>query len=258
MDKISQCISAIFEDYKNDTSKIEECITKIKSLYFEDIGFAKIDHHRTLRRDFPEVIYGMGKTKEQILEIAQRMLHYSNVLLVTKTNKEVYTFLNKKIENLYFNEQASFIYTVPDDLEDDLKDGIILICAGTSDVPIAEEAFITAYLMGNRVQKIYDVGVAGIHRLLNYKEELYKANVIIAVAGMDGALPGVVSSLVNCPVIGVPTSIGYGASLNGLAPLLTMLNSCSPGLSLVNIDNGFGGGYCAGIINRKITQNSEK
>ncbi len=256
MDKINELISGILENYKNDTSKIEECIYKIKSLYFEDIGFAKIDHHRNLRRDFPEVIYGMGKTKEQIFDIAQRMLEYSKILLITKTDKEVFAFLNKEIKNLSFNPQSNCIYKAPDDLEDNLKEGIILICAGTSDVPIAEEAYITAYLMGNKVKKIYDVGVAGIHRLLNYKEELFKANVIIAVAGMDGALPGVVSSLVNCPVIGVPTSIGYGAGLNGIAPLLTMLNSCSPGLSLVNIDNGFGGGYCAGIINRKITQHS--
>ena len=258
MDKISKIISEILENYKNDHSKIEESILKIKSLYFEDIGFAKIDHHRILRRDFPEVIYGLSKTKEQILDIALKILESSKILLVTKTNPEVFDFLNKKIKNLCFNPLSNSIYAVPEGLDEELKEGIVLICAGTSDVPIAEEAYITAYLMGNKVKKIYDVGVAGIHRLLSYKEELFQANAIIAVAGMDGALPGVVSSLVSCPVIGVPTSIGYGAGFNGVAPMLTMLNACSPGLSIVNIDNGFGGGYCAGVINRKIADKNKK
>ena len=153
---------------------------------------------------------------------------------------------------MLFNELSKSIYMTSPDHDKRLKKGITLICAGTSDIPIAEEAYVTAYLMENDVSKIYDVGVAGLHRLLSYKKEIMDAKVIIAVAGMEGALPGIVSSISNCPVIGVPTSIGYGTGLKGLSAMLTMLNSCSPGLSVVNIDNGFGAGYIAGVINRQI------
>jgi len=256
---INTILINILNQYKNNELNQEEILSKIKEIYFEDIGFAKIDHHRELRRGFPEVIFGANKTPKQILEIAKRILKYSSTLLVTKTTKECFDFLRSELENvgesknIAFNPLAGVIYTIPPkDHDKDLKKGIIVICAGTSDIPVAEESAITAYLMGNDVEKIFDVGVAGIHRLLNYKNEILAANVIVAIAGMEGALPGIVSSISKCPVIGVPTSVGYGMNLKGLSSLLTMLNSCSPGLSVVNIDNGFGAGYIAGLINKKI------
>jgi len=249
---LNTIIEELLENFKNDKLSKEDFKTKIKEIYFEDIGFAKIDHHRKLRRGFTEVIYGANKTSFQILEIAKKMLKYSDTLLVTRTNREVFNLLNKEIENLNYLEDAQIIYLKSKDHDLSLKDGIVIVCAGTSDIPVAEEAYMTSYLMGNNVKKIYDVGIAGIHRLISFKDELLKANIIVAVAGMEGALPGLVSSLVECPVIGVPTSVGYGAGFNGISPLLTMLNSCSPGLSVVNIDNGFGAGYIAALINKKI------
>jgi pyridinium-3,5-biscarboxylic acid mononucleotide synthase len=247
---INKIIKTLLNSFKEGRIGEEEAVLKIRELYFEDIGFAKIDHHRILRRGFPEVIYGEGKTPEQILGITKKILKYSNVLLVTRTNAGVYDLLRKEIKDIKFNSESNIIYTAPDIPEDKLRKGITVICAGTSDISVAGEAAITAYLMGNKVEKIYDAGVAGIHRLLNFKDKLSKSNVIVAVAGMEGALPGVVSSMVNCPVIGVPVSTGYGASFGGISPMLTMLNTCSPGVLVVNIDNGFGAGYSAGIINR--------
>lgn len=249
---INKIVEELLNSFKEGRINKEEAILKVKEIYFEDIGFAKIDHHRLLRRDFPEVIYGDGKTPDQILAIAKRILKYSPILLITRTATETYTLLKKEINNLEFNETANIIYTPLDIPDDKLHEGITVICAGTSDISIAEEAAVTGYLMKNKVAKIYDIGVAGIHRLTSYKDELKRSNVIVAVAGMEGALPGVVSSMVNCPVIGVPTSKGYGSSFKGLSPLLTMLNSCSPGVVVVNIDNGFGAGYAAGIINGAI------
>ncbi len=250
--EINRIIGRLLENYKEEKINKEDAISKIKEMYFEDIGFAKIDHHRLLRRDFPEVIYGTGKTPEQILEIAKKILNYSPVLLVTRTTIETFKLLKKEIKNIKFNSRSNIIYTPLDIPDGNLSEGITVICAGTSDISVAEEAAVTAYLMKNKVRKIYDVGVAGIHRLVSFKDELNRSNVIIAVAGMEGALPGVVSSMVDCPVIGVPTSVGYGTSFKGISPLLTMLNSCSPGVVVVNIDNGFGAGYAAGIINRVI------
>lgn len=249
---INTIIKRLLDSFQEGRIKKEDVISKIKEIYFEDIGFAKIDHHRLLRRDFPEVIYGANKTPEQILEIAKKILNYSSVLLVTRTTIEVFRLLKKEIKNIKFNSRSNIIYTPLDIPDDNLSEGITVICAGTSDINVAEEAAITSYLMKNKVKKIYDVGVAGIHRLVSFKDELNRSNVIVAVAGMEGALPGVVSSMVDCPVIGVPTSVGYGTSFKGISPLLTMLNSCSPGVVVVNIDNGFGAGYAAGIINRVI------
>ncbi|MBA7482747.1 Pyridinium-3,5-biscarboxylic acid mononucleotide synthase [subsurface metagenome] len=250
--EINRIIERLLENYKEEKINKEDAISKIKEMYFEDIGFAKIDHHRLLRRDFPEVIYGTGKTPEQILEIAKKILNYSSVLLVTRTTIETFKLLKKEIKNIKFNSRSNIIYTPLDIPDGNLSEGITVICAGTSDISVAEEAAVTAYLMKNKVRKIYDVGVAGIHRLVSFKDELNRSNVIIAVAGMEGALPGVVSSMVDCPVIGVPTSVGYGTNFKGISPLLTMLNSCSPGVVVVNIDNGFGAGYAAGVINRVI------
>ena len=251
---INKIINTLLNNFKDGTINKEEVISKIKEIYFEDIGFAKIDHHRGLRRGFPEVIYGAGKTPEQILGIAKKILNYSNILLITRTTAEVYNLLKKEIKNIKFNLESNIIYTLPHVPDIKLSKGITVICAGTSDISVAEEAALTAYLMGNRVERIYDIGVAGIHRLISFKDELSKSNVIVAVAGMEGALPGVVSSMVDCPVIGVPTSAGYGASFGGISAMLTMLNSCSPGILVVNIDNGFGAGYSAGIINKLTRQ----
>ncbi len=247
---INKLIEGFLDNYKKGEISTDDFLKNIKDLYFEDIGFAKVDHHRILRRDFPEVIYGTNKTADQILEISQKILKYSKILMITRTDEDVYLMLKKKLKDVRLEFSSGIIYTPLDIEENKLKEGVTVICAGTSDMNIADEAAITAYLMKNRVNKIYDVGVAGIHRLMNYKDQLQGSNVIVAVAGMEGALPGVVGAMVECPVIAVPTSIGYGANLGGIAPLLTMLNSCSPGVSVVNIDNGFGAGYSAGIINR--------
>jgi NCAIR mutase (PurE)-related protein len=249
--QINIILESLLKDYKKGSISEKDFISEIKNIYFEDIGFAKVDHHRSLRRNFPEVIFGQNKTYNQILEISKKILNYSEILLITRTGQDIYGQLKKEIPGILFNENAGAIYTPLKKPDEELKDGVTVICAGTTDVPVAEEAALTAYLMGNRVKKIYDVGIAGIHRLLNFKDELYSSNVIVAVAGMEGALPGVVSSIVDCPVIGVPTSVGYGASFGGLAQLLTMLNSCSPGICVVNIDNGFGAGYAAGLINNR-------
>jgi len=249
--EIGKILNDLLEKFKDELITKEELIKKIKEIYFEDIGFAKIDHHRELRRGFPEVIFGANKTVQQTVEIARRILNYSNTLLITKTNNDCYMQLKKEFSGLLFNEPSQSIYMTSTDHDKRLKKGIILMCAGTSDIPVAEEAYITAYLMENDVSKIYDVGVAGLHRLLSYKKEIMDARVIIVVAGMEGALPGIVSSMSNCPVIGVPTSIGYGTGLKGMSSILTMLNSCSPGLAVVNIDNGFGAGYLAGMINKQ-------
>jgi NCAIR mutase (PurE)-related protein len=249
---LNNIIEELLENYKNNEISKEFFKEKIKEIYFEDIGFAKIDHHRKLRRGFTEVIYGANKTPLQVLEITKKILKYSDTLLITRTNRDTFDLLSREIDGLYFIEDAGIIYSKNKNHDLDLKDGVVIVCAGTSDIPVAEESSMTCYLMGNKVIKIYDVGIAGIHRLLSFKDELVKANVIVAVAGMEGALPGMVSSFVECPVIGVPTSVGYGAGFKGISPLLTMLNSCSPGLSVVNIDNGFGAGYIASLINKKI------
>jgi hypothetical protein len=253
--EIEKIIKELLDGYKQGKVNKNNVVSKISEIYFEDIGFAKIDHHRLMRREFPEVIYGEGKTPQQILEIAKKILNYSSILLITRTDIKVYSLLKKQINKVKLIFRSNIIYTQMDIPEDKLKEGITVLCAGTSDIDVAEEAAVTGYLMKNRIKKIYDVGTAGIHRLLSYREELNRSNVIIAVAGMEGALPGIVSSMVSCPVIGVPTSVGYGSSFNGLSPLLTMLNSCSPGVVVVNIDNGFGAGYTAGIINGVIEKN---
>lgn len=255
---ITNIISKLLDQYKEGKLDKDSVISKISEFYFEDIGFAKVDHHRLLRRSFPEVIYGKNKTPEQIVKIAKKILKYSPILLITRTNKQAYQLLCEEIDNIKFNEEANLIYTPLDVPDDKLKEGITVVSAGTTDIPVAEEAAITSYLMRNKVKKIYDVGIAGIHRLLRYKKELTNSNVIVVVAGMEGALPGVVASLVKCPVIGVPTSVGYGASFGGLSQLLTMLNSCSPGVVVVNIDNGFGAGYTAGIINNMLCYEGKK
>ncbi len=210
---------------------------------------ARIDIGREKRRGFPEVIFCPGKTIKQIEQIAECILRYNDTLLLTRTNEEIFEKIKKLAPKAVYKREANLIYIKRK--KKALKKGLILIVsAGTSDIPVAEEAAVTAELMGNRVKRLYDVGVAGIHRLLEKETLLNQAKVLVVVAGMEGALASVVSGMVKKPVIGVPTSIGYGASFSGIAPLLTMLNSCSPGVCVVNIDNGFGAGYLAGLINK--------
>ena len=235
---------------------------KIKSKFYQDLGFAKVDCHRALRRGFPEVIFGQSKTPDQIAKIARKIVSHDGILLVTRTDKRTFLKLRKVCPKAKFDEKARAIYFVKKDKSPAFakasagrqgargkKGTVLVITAGTGDLPVAEEARVTLEVMGNKVETLYDVGVAGVHRLLDRKDALRRANVIIVIAGMEGALASVVSGLVSRPVIAVPTSVGYGASFSGLAPLLTMMNSCSPGVAVVNIDNGFGAGYLASMIN---------
>lgn len=215
---------------------------------YEDLSFARIDHHRTIRKGFPEVIFGQGKTPEQVAAIASSLLDQSERLLVTRAGLESYQAVKAVAADAVYHPAARAI-TV-NRAPQPLLPGVVVACAGTADLPVAEEAAITAELMGSRVEKLYDVGVAGLHRLLDKMDILTSAHAVVVAAGMEGALPSVVGGLVAAPVIAVPTSVGYGASFQGLAALLSMLNSCAPGVTVVNIDNGFGGGYLAAVINR--------
>lgn len=228
---------------------VDEAVQELKRLPFDDLGFAKIDSHRELRRGFPEVVYCTGKTTEQVVAIVARLARQAdNNILATRAGREVYLAVATEVDGAEYHDLARLIIIRRGAQE---KRGCIaVLSAGTSDMPVAEEAALTAEAMGNRVERIYDAGVAGIHRLLNYCDQLLAARVLIVVAGMEGALPSVVGGLVDKPVIAVPTSVGYGASFGGLAALLAMLNSCASGISVVNIDNGFGAGYQAGLINR--------
>ncbi len=229
---------------------VEETLERLKLLPYEDLGFARVDHHRQLRRGFPEVIYCPGKTTAQIIGIMESLHASPGNILATRATPEIYAAVKESFPAASYHDQARMI-TLERDTALYGAGTILVISAGTADLPVAEEALLTARLMGNHVEKLYDVGVAGIHRLFHNSELIFQAAVIIVVAGMDGALPSVVGGLVGCPVIAVPTSSGYGAALNGLAPLLTMLNSCASGVTVVNIDNGFGAGYAAALINRR-------
>jgi NCAIR mutase (PurE)-related protein len=227
-------------------------IERIRHLPFEDIGFAKVDHHRLLRQGFAEVIFGKGKTPAQVAEIVGTMLRHKDTkhnVLVTRADKKMYAAV-KRVGRTAIFHPLSGVITIERSREITGKGTIMVVAAGTSDIPVAEEAVLTAKLMGNRVKQIYDVGVAGIHRLLDHRPQLVDARVIICVAGMEGALPSVVGGLVGVPVIAVPTSTGYGASFGGVAALLGMLNSCASNVTVVNIDNGFGAACVASCINR--------
>ncbi|GAC1497332.1 MAG: nickel pincer cofactor biosynthesis protein LarB [Chamaesiphon sp.] len=226
-------------------------LEKLKHFDFEPVGeFAKLDHHRTLRTGFPEVIWGPGKTTDQIAQIIEAMRHRNRVVMVTRIEPAVYAQLQEKVIGLQYYPDAR-ICALQSKRQENLSPGVIgILSAGTADLPVAEEAACTATLCGFQIQRLWDVGVAGIHRLLSHRQLLAEADVLIVVAGMEGALPSVVAGLVDCPVIAVPTSVGYGASFGGVAPLLTMLNSCAAGVGVVNIDNGFGAAILAGQILR--------
>jgi len=237
----------LLEDYKSSRITEEEALKVLKNLPYEDLGFARIDHHREMRKGMPEVIFGAGKTADQILQIV-RSLHrnFTNVL-ITRTDRSVYEIVKKEFAEAEFTETCQAI-AIRRKQEYTGKGTILVVSAGTADIPVADEAVLAADLFGNRTDVLYDAGVAGMHRLISERERLQSARVIIVVAGMEGALPSVVAGLVSRPVIGVPTSIGYGAHFGGLAPLLSMLNSCS-GIAVVNIDNGFGAAQIASLIN---------
>ena len=234
---------------KNGRLDIEEVVQRLKNLPFEDLGFAKIDHHRGLRRGQPETIFCEGKTIDQIKGIVQKMQVRDVNIMATRAGAEVYEALRENHDNVKYHESARIV--VINQVETEKIGGrILIVSAGTSDIPVAEEAAVTAEVMGNRVEKLYDVGVAGIHRLISHLDKINEASVIVTVAGMEGALPSVVGGLTDKLVIAVPTSVGYGASFHGFSALLTMLNSCVSGVVVVNIDNGFGAGYCASLVNR--------
>ncbi len=243
-----QELMKLLEQVKNGHTDVDTAFAHLKKLPFENLGFARIDHHRCIRNGVPEVIYCEGKTVEQTGAIAQRLAQHHCNILATRANPEVYEGIKSLTTDCVYYETARIVVIKPRERE---KTGnIAVVTAGTSDIPVAEEAAITAETLGNHVNRIYDAGVAGIHRILNVQEELFRANVAVVVAGMEGALASVVGGLVSCPVIGVPTSIGYGASFGGVSALLCMLNSCASGVSVVNIDNGFGAGYQASLINK--------
>ncbi|MFH1100889.1 MAG: nickel pincer cofactor biosynthesis protein LarB [Methanobacteriota archaeon] len=241
-------IKKMLQDYKNGKINLSTMLEKLRALPYEDLGFAKIDTHRELRKGLPETIFCQGKNLSQIHAILKRIPNDQNILL-TKTKKTMYTSIKKMYPNASYNDEAKTI-VIMRHRPRKKKGTVLILTAGTSDIPVAEEAVVTAELMGNPVEKVYDVGVAGVHRLFDIKDKIFQANVIIVVAGMEGALASIVGGLTSKPVIAVPTSVGYGASFKGVAPLLTMMNCCAEGVVVVNIDNGFGAGYFAGLINR--------
>ncbi|MCG3252208.1 MAG: nickel pincer cofactor biosynthesis protein LarB [Candidatus Heimdallarchaeota archaeon] len=239
----------LLKNFKEGKIPLEKILERLKELPFEDLGYAKVDHHRALRKGFPEVVYCPSKTLDQIVGIFKSLNERNENILLTRASEEIYNELKKVDKNVQYSPQARIIFVERKPREE--IGNLLVVCGGTADIPVAEEAALTAELMGSKVERIFDVGVAGIHRLLHYKDNLFSANVIVAVAGMEGALPSVVAGLVASPVIAVPTSVGYGANLGGISALLTMLNSCAPNVSVVNIDNGFGGGLIASLINKQ-------
>ena len=252
-------LTKLLEDVRENRISIEEAVLKFKEEPYTDLGYAKIDYHRELRQGAAEVIYGAGKTPEQILGITESMLaHGQKTILITRMKPEAAELLENRVREKDGESAQPFRYdklsgigivgSIP---EADGIGSIVIACAGTSDLPVAEEAAMTAEVYGNKVIRLYDVGVAGLHRTLSHLDEIMDATVIVSIAGMEGALTSVIGGLADCPVIGVPTSVGYGASFGGLSALLAMLNSCASGVSVVNIDNGFGAGYLASMINHR-------
>jgi pyridinium-3,5-biscarboxylic acid mononucleotide synthase len=245
----AESIRKLFEEVRKGKVTPDDAVSRLRHMPFEDLGFAKVDHHRALRAGMPEVILGEGKTPAQVAVIFSRLAKHGGNILATRASEKQFAAVKKKVRGVEYRELARSI-VLQRDRKKYGKGIIAVVSAGTSDVPVAEEAVATAEVMGNEVEHFYDVGVAGIHRLLANREALTKARVVIVCAGMEGALPSVVGGLVGVPVIAVPTSIGYGASFRGIAALLGMLNSCASNVSVVNIDNGFGAGYVASLINR--------
>ena len=243
-------LKKLLENLSKGEISVDSVLRKLKDLPFEDIDIACIDHHRSLRRGQSEVIFGEGKEPEDILAIMERMVEQDENILITRLSPDKAEKIKEYYPGSTYHQRARALTLIKKQKKTSGRGTILVICAGTSDIPVAEEAAITARFMGNEVETIYDIGVSGIHRVLAHRESLVRASVIVVVAGMEGALPSVVGGLVDRPVIAVPTSVGYGASFQGIAALLGMLNSCASGVTVVNIDNGFGAGYAASVINK--------
>jgi NCAIR mutase (PurE)-related protein len=241
-------LKALLKELSEGKTSVETVLEALKRLPYEDIGFARIDHHRELRRGFPEVVLCTGKTPDQVAEIVEKMVAAGNNVLATRATAEMYETVKAREPRAEYDADARALTVIVNPVRA-RRGKVAVVCAGTSDIPVAAEAAATLRMAGNQVEEIRDVGVAGIHRVLDCVETLRQASVVVVVAGMEGALASVVGGLVDTPVIAVPTSVGYGASFGGIAPLLTMLNSCVPGVAVVNIDNGFGAGYLASMIN---------
>jgi len=244
-----EALKEVLLAFQRGEMTLEDVLARLRHLPYEDLGFAKLDHHRHLRQGFPEVVFGQGKTPEQIAAIVARLLEHSALALVTRTEEAAYAAVRRIAPEAVYHPQARMI-TIRRGAPPEPEGLIAVVSAGTADIPVAEEAAVTAEALGNRVERFYDVGVAGLHRLLSFHERLMAARVIVCVAGMEGALPSVIGGLVGVPVIAVPTSVGYGAGYGGVAALLGMLNSCSANVVVVNIDNGFGAGFVASLINQ--------
>ena len=242
-------IRKLFEQVQAGKLSSDDAVERLRHMPFEDLGFAKVDHHRRLRAGMPEVIFGQGKTPAQVAGIFVELAKYGGNVLATRADAKQFAAVKRRVRRVTYSDKARAI-TLVEDKKMYGKGTIAVVSAGTSDIPVAEEAVVTAEIMGNAVERLYDVGVAGIHRLLAHRSVLAKARVVIVCAGMEGALPSVVGGLVGVPVIAVPTSVGYGAAFQGMAALLGMMNSCASNVSVVNIDNGFGAGYVASLINR--------
>ncbi len=247
-------LKRILERVRAGKASPDEALRRLKTLPYEDLGFAKVDNHRQLRRGFPEVIFGEGKTVPQIIAIMGRVASKRQPVLVTRVPPEVFRLIRRRYRKARYHLHARAV-TLDAPGQPPTHPGILVLAAGTSDLQVAEEAAVTAEVMGNGVERVYDIGIAGLHRLLDHKDKLLEARVIVVVAGMEGALPSIVASLVDVPVIGVPTSVGYGTGIKGVAALMGMLNSCAAGLMVVNIDNGFGAGYAASTINTMTKDN---
>jgi len=245
----AQSIRKLFEQVRRGKLTPDAAVARLRHLPFEDLDFAKVDHHRTLRVGFPEVVLAEGKTAKQVALIFARLARHQASVLVTRATEEQFAAVRRLVRKAEYRELARAIVLQRDRTKYG-KGKIVVVSAGTGDIPVAEEAVVTAEVMGNDVEHLYDVGVAGIHRLLAHREVLFDARVVIVCAGMEGALPSVVGGMVSVPVVAVPTSVGYGAAFKGLAALLGMMNSCASNVSVVNIDNGFGAGYVAALINR--------
>jgi len=251
----NQHLMELLKQVKSGHTDLDAAMNQLKDLPFENLGYARIDNHRCVRTGVSEVIYCEGKTVEQTQGIVQRLARHHDNIMATRASKDVYEGIKEVTDDCQYHPMARIVVINPREI--DRVGNVAVVTAGTSDIPVAEEAAVTAETLGNRVNRIYDAGVAGIHRILNVREDLFQANVAVVVAGMEGALTSVVGGLVSCPVIGVPTSIGYGASFGGVAALLCMLNSCASGVSVVNIDNGFGAGYQASLINKLGVKHAE-
>ncbi len=244
----SERIRKLLEQVRGGEVSVEDAFSQLKDLPYEDMGFARVDTHRAMRKGYPEVIFCPGKTIDQIVKIFERMARHDGRVMAARATVEAADAIKAKFPQAVYHETARIV-TIGSSTPSG-KGTVLVMSAGTADIPVADEAAVTAETLGSKVERLFDVGVAGIHRLLDRRETLFAANVLVVVAGMDGALPSVVGGLVSRPVIAVPTSIGYGASFGGIAALLTMLNSCAPGVTVVNIDNGFGAGYTAHMVNQ--------